>query len=312
MVPGGRGRKGGLDASLREELRSLDIDGLALDAPAGEVTAFRCGGPADAVVRVGDLESWGRLLAWCRDRKVAVLPLGHGCGVVIRRSGVVGVVVSTRGLSGIERLADAAADDSRVRLRARAGATCEALARMAAREGAGEWGPLVGIGGTVGGLLARHWPDVRARVVAVGLLGDRGRVRVRDAEELGDKLPLPGRTALAWATFAFPPAEEQQRLDGDRITTDGAAVAEPDDRGKIRLFRELDGGQGPGEVLADLGVCGIRLRGVAIDDRDPNLAINLGDGVAEDLDQLARYVKRRARESAGVELEEAFRFVGKK
>jgi UDP-N-acetylenolpyruvoylglucosamine reductase len=80
----------------------------------------------------------------------------------------------------------------------------------------------------------------------------------------------------------------------------------------MRLFRDLKDGRKPGEVLADLGLCGIRLRGVTIDDRDPNRAINRGEGSAEDLQQLAQYVKRRASESAGVELEEAYRLIGKK
>jgi UDP-N-acetylmuramate dehydrogenase len=312
MVPALRGRKGGLDASLRAELLALEIGGVALDEPVGPYTAFSSGGPADAVALVSDLDDWGRLLAWCRGRKVAVTQLGWGCGVVVRDPGIVGVVVSTRALDRLEPVAAAGEGDARVRVRAEAGAPVKELVRWAAAAGVEPQEGLADADGTVGGLLCRFWPALRRYVVTVGLLGDRGRVRVRDAAELGERLPLPGRTALAWATFAFPVAKGATLFEDGRFTTNGAVTAEPAVRGKMRLFRDLKDGRKPGEVLAGLGLCGIRLRGVTIDDRDPNRAINRGEGSSEDLQQLAQYVKRRASESAGVDLEEAYRLIGKK
>ncbi len=312
MVRDVRGRKGGLDAALRAELRALEIDGLGVDEPVGPCTAFSCGGPADAVARVTDLDDWARLLAWCRGHKVAVTHVGWGCGVVVRDSGIVGVVVSTRAMDRLEPVEAVETGESRARIRAEAGVPVRELVRWVAAAGAEPSESLAEVDGTVGGLLSRFWPEVRQHVVAVGLLGDRSRVRVRDAAELGDRLPLPGRSALAWATFAFPVARGETLFEDERFTTDGARTADPGARGKMRLFRDLKDGRKPGEVLADLGLCGIRLRGVTIDDRDPNQAINRGEGSAEDLQQLAQYVKRRASESAGVELEEAYRLIGKK
>lgn len=302
---------GVLDEALRVELGALDVGPVALDEPLERWTAFRTGGPADAWIRIPDTERWGRLLAWCRERKVPVTHVGRGCGLVVRRGGIRGVVIGTGGVRRVTRVDGDSVAEGVLRVRADAGARVASVLQAAADAGAVGLEVTSEPAGTIGGLLRRSWARVMPRVVAVGLLGDRGKVRVRGRGEIGDKLPLPGRTAVAWATFEFERDDGETLFDARRFTSAESGDPEREERGKMRLFRDpLD--QSASALLDGLGVRGIRLRRVAIDEADPNRAWNLGGGSAGDLRQLVRYVRERAARGAGVELEEAFRVIGKK
>lgn len=298
-----------MNEALRGELGALDVGEVVFDESLAPHTAFRTGGPVEARIHVPDVERWGRLLAWARQRKVPVIHLGRGCGLLVRGTGLAGLAITTRQLSGLRRVEDEA--DGSIRIRAEAGTSLREIAAMAAREGAGDLDEWVGCEGTVGGALRRCWPRMRPRTVAVGLLGDRGRPRMRSREEIGELLRLPGRTAVAWATLEFPVRSGESLFDDRRFTMDDATVKRGENRGTIRLFLDPEG-EVASSILADLGVRGIRLREVAIDDRDPNRARNLGEGTTEDLQQLVEYVQKRASQRGGVDLAQAFRIVGKK
>lgn len=298
-----------MNEALRGELGALDVGEVAFDESLAPQMAFRTGGPVDARVAVPDVERWGRLLAWARQRKVPVAHLGRGCGLLVRGTGLAGLAVTTFHLTGLARVEDEA--DGSIRIRAEAGVPLREIAGMAAREGAGDLDEWVGSEGTVGGALRRCWPRMRPWVAVVGLLGDRGRIRMRSREEIGERLRLPGRTAVAWATFAFPVRSGESLFDDRRFTMDIAAVKSGENRGTIRLFLDPEG-EDASTILGGVGVRGIRLRDVAIDVRDPNRARNLGEGTTEDLQQLVEYVQKRASQRGGVDLGQAFRIVGKK
>jgi len=292
---------------LREELGTLDVGEVLFDEPLARHISFRTGGAIDALVTVPDVERWGRLLAWSRGNKVPLVHLGQGRGLVVRSTGLDGVAVSTRLVNQVTREEEATS----IRVRAGAGAPVLGLAGAAAHAGAGGLEPWVGSEGSVGGLLRRSWPAVRPWVASVALLGDRGKVRIRTPDEIGERLRLPGRTAVAWASFDFGPRTGEALFDDGRFTMDGAAVRDREDRGTVRLFNAPEG-EDPALVLGDLGVRGIRLREVAIDEGDPNRASNRGEGTTEDLWQLVQYVRQRASQRGGVELTPAFRILGKK
>lgn len=58
-----------------------------------------------------------------------------------------------------------------------------------------------------------------------------------------------------------------------------------------------------GELVGEVGLCGLRLRGVRIGVREPNSIVNLGDGSAADIRVLQRLVRDRVKQQLGVELQ---------
>lgn len=84
------------------------------------------------------------------------------------------------------------------------------------------------------------------------------------------------------------------------------------ERGKDRLFRDPDLGSGASRLLADSGAGGIRLRGVRLDEHDPNVVVHLGGATAADVLALADWLKREVHGRTGVQLELAISVVGRR
>ncbi len=298
-----------LDDALRRELVDLEAGAVHLDAPLGPWTSFGAGGPAEAVVEVGDGEGLGRLVRWCQRRRIPLTVLGRGCGTVVRSGGLWGVVAVTTALDGLRRTDDGGRGAGG-RLLAGAGVRPAELVRLATAEGLGGVHELSGVDGTVGGLLRRHWPRIRPLVASVAVVGPSGRIRSRDAADAGrgGALDLPGRSAVAWAVFDLPPAGTAP-VEPDPTPTPSGRSGGDRPGGRVRLFADPEG-QRASEVLAGLDLHGIRLREVVIDPDDANVAVNRGRGTAADLRRLADYLKKTASASCGVDLVERFEIVG--
>jgi len=300
-----------LDEARRSALLQLDVGEPLFDEPLARWTSFGCGGPADALVRVRDVAELARLMNWCRAEKIKVTVLGSGRGVAIRGGGLDGVtVVSTAVDTVAEIQQDDSCPDSRAAFVADAGVSLARLAEFAAEQGACAPQCMVHSLGTVGGAVRRRFTELAEHVDAVLMVTDRGKASEMRIEELGEvegAFPVKRRWAIAGARFCFPRSGD---LFAGLPMNEGVELPEGA-AGKIRLFDDPEDSTAS-EVLDSVSTRGIRLRDVAIDDEDPNLAINLGEGTINDLQLLTKYVKKRAAKGAGIELRQAYRVNGKK
>jgi len=248
---------------------------------------------------------------------VPVTTLGGGHGLVVREGGIAGVTVVTSRLDRVGTLDEPGWVDAAWTVLA------EALRAPEEPEGQGTTLVQAGVGldrldglpdgllpdaeaagGTLGGVLRRAGGDLRERVAAVAVVGDRARTRALTGERIdtgGNRLQVPRRAGIAAVAWR----------GGLKSTIGGEPPGEEEVHGKIRLFRDPEGTPAA-SVLESLDVSGIRLREVVIDPTDPNRAVNRGEGTATDVVTLAKYLKKRASADAGVALVEAFRVIGKK
>jgi UDP-N-acetylmuramate dehydrogenase len=299
-----------IDGPRREALLALDVGEVRFAEPLAAWTALHIGGPAEALVRPRDTDGWGRVLNWCRQQKILVTTIGTGLGLVVREGGVRGVTVVTAGLDRVGTLEQPGWSDAgwdalagAVGKEKTAGAPVSTLAQagvpLACLEGVG---PVAG--GTIGGALRRVGGELRDRLAAVAVVGDRGRTRVLVGDQIdvsGNRLQIPrraGLVAVAWRGAV-------------KTTIDPVAGSSDGDSGKIRLFRDPEGTTAS-SVVQSLDLQGIRLREVVIDPEDPNQIGNKGGGTATEVVALARYLKERAAKDAGVKLVECYRVIGKK
>lgn len=300
-----------MDDARRAALVQLDVGEVWFDEPLARWTSFGCGGPAEALVRAQDAEGLARVMNWCRSEKVKVHVLGRGRGVAIRGGGLDGVtVVSTAVDEVVEQGGGEPRPDAQAAFEAGAGATLAQVAASAAAHGASAPRSFTESRGTVGGAIRRRYDRLAAHLDAVFLVTDRGKSVEKGIAELGDvdgAFPLKQRWAISGARFSFPRTGDLFAglpMDDSGALPEGAV-------GKIRLFVDPEESTAT-EVLDSVATRGIRLRDVAIDEADPNLAINLGEGTVNDLQLLTRYVVKRAIEGAGIELGQAYRVSGKK
>lgn len=300
-----------MDEVRRAALVQLDVGEVVFDEPLARWTSFGCGGPAEALVRARDAEGLAKLMSWCRSEKVKVTVLGRGRGVVIRGGGLDGVAVVCTGVDEVtEDEGGTPCPADRAAFVAGAGVSLARLAASAADKGASAPQSFAASRGTVGGVIRRRYDQLAEHLDAIHLVTDRGKRVEKGIAELGEiegSFPLKRRWAIAGARFCFPrtgdlfaglPMDDHEELPGGAV-------------GKLRLFDD-PGESSASEVLDSVATRGIRLRDVAIDEGDPNVAVNLGEGSVNDLQLLTRYVVERAIKGAGIELGQAYRVHGKK
>jgi len=304
-----------IEGEVRQQLLDLQVGEVRFDETMADWTAFGCGGPADALVLVDDVQGWGRLLSWCREHKVPVATVGQGRGMAVRSGGFHGVVVVTALHGRVDRadqradlsLPDVVRDEDLV---VEAGVRMIDLGSILTAHGA-ELN--VSDVGTLGGTVRRCWLALREQVTAVGVLGDRGKIRWRVAEDVNaDIFPVKQRQAIALVVFRPATLPSASLFSGSAASTMDDCRNVPDwVDGKLRIFLDT-ADTAASDVLDVLGVRGIRLRNVAIDEVDPNVAVNLGGGTVQDLGLLAKYLAERAEKEAGTELGQAYKVSGKK
>jgi UDP-N-acetylmuramate dehydrogenase len=282
---------------------------LGENAPLAPITWFRVGGPAEIMFRPADVEDLATFLA-AKPADIPVTVIGVASNLLARDGGVPGVVVRLgRGFVEI------AAEGGEVR--AGAGALDLNVALTCQQAGIAGLEFLSGIPGTVGGGLrmnagayGREFKDVLVEAVALDPRGARHRL-------------APGALGLSYRHCALPEdwifiaarfagAREESAAIAARMAEIQAA------REASQPIRARTGGSTfanpPGhkawELIDRAGCRGLRRGGAMVSEMHANFLINTGGATAAELEALGEDVRRRVRETSGVELEWEIRRIG--
>ncbi|MFO1152971.1 MAG: UDP-N-acetylmuramate dehydrogenase [Rhodospirillales bacterium] len=270
------------------------------------VTWFRVGGPAEVVFRPVDEDDLAQFLA-AKPADVPVTVLGVGSNLLVRDGGVPGVVVRLgRGFAGI--------DASGARIVAGAGALDLNVALTARDAGIGGLEFLSGVPGTMGGALrmnaGAYGRETRDVVVSARLLDRAGNRQLLANADLGFgyrhcgvardaifvEATLEGE-ADAPATIAARMAAIREAREGSqpiRARTGGSTFANPE--------AAQAAGRKAWQLIDDAGCRGLRRGGAQVSEHHCNFLINTGAATAADLEGLGEEVRRRVRETSGVDL----------
>ncbi|MFM2043347.1 MAG: hypothetical protein RLY86_1923 [Pseudomonadota bacterium] len=282
---------------------------LAADAPLGPLTWFRVGGKADVLFRPADEEDLAAFLAGC-PADIPVTVIGVASNLLVRDGGVRGVVVR---LGGPFASVTVAGD----RIEAGAGALDLTVAMTAQEAGLAGLEFLSGIPGTIGGAVRMNGGAYGGEVVDViastdGIARDGSR-----HSWTKDGLGLTYRHCAVGEDVIFTRAvftgragdrdairtriEEIQKARSDsqpiRARTGGSTFANPD-------------GHKAWQLIDAAGCRGLTIGGAQMSEKHCNFMLNLGDATAADLEMLGETVRRRVRETSGVELRWEIRRIG--
>ncbi|MCK6529484.1 FAD-binding protein [Myxococcota bacterium] len=320
----------GLDALARSELLEIDPGEVLFDEPMSARTGIGIGGPADAFVRVRDVESLRGLLAWCRRSRARALVMGEGAGLLVADAGI-GVVIALGEAFGVIESSPAGGDapegdaggkvsaPGEARVRAGAGARLADVLAFGRERGLSGLEALAGLPGTVGGALAMgaggRGGGLPTAVASVTWLTTRGRLEEvpREALDFGaGGLAVPEGHVIVAAELLLRPSSPERVGAAMEAAAARRAGSEPKGvRAAGGVFRDPAMGEPAGEVIERLGLRGIRIRGARISEVHGNWVVNEGGATARDVLLLMDYVRDRARREAGVELVDALRVVGR-
>jgi UDP-N-acetylmuramate dehydrogenase len=278
-------------------------------APLKDLVWFRAGGPAEILFRPADAEDLAAFL-YARSPDTHVSVVGVGSNLLVRDGGIPGVVVrlpASLGKISIEG----------TRVRAGAAALDAAVARAAADAGIGGLEFLRGIPGTVGGALkmnagcyGREIKDILVEATAVNGKGDKLTLPAKDMGFVYRKAQVPEDLIFVEAVF------EGAKDDPAAVKARMEALVEQ--RESTQPVRSRTGGSTfknpPGqkawELIDKAGCRGLAHGAAQVSEKHCNFLINTGDAAASDIEALGEEVRRRVRETFGVELEWEIKRVG--
>lgn len=284
---------------------------VTADAPLAPYTWFRVGGPAEALASPADEDDLALLMA-ALPPGIPITIIGVGSNLIVRDGGVRGVVVrlGAKGFGAVEALSDCVVSAGAAALDAQ-------VARAAAEAGIGGLAFLRGVPGSVGGALrmnaGAHNGEIRDVFVEARAILRDGARRIFANAEMGFAYrhsEAPEDAIFTRATLKGRPGE-QSAIEAEmaRITA-AREVSQP--------IREKTGGstfKNPGghkawRLIDAAGCRGLRLGGAEVSTMHCNFLINRGEATAAQIEALGEEVRRRVKETSGVELEWEIKRIG--
>lgn len=282
---------------------------LTANAPLAPAIWFRAGGPAQVLFEPADTDD----LAYALGALPADLPvtvIGLGSNLIVRDGGVPGLVV---------RLGKAfsAISVEGTRIRAGAGAADVKVARATAEAGLGGLSFLRGIPGAIGGALrmngGAYGGEVKDVLVSCRAVGRDGRVREIAAADMGftyRHCAVPDDLIFTEALFEGVPGDREAiAAEMDRITASREATQPVKSRTGGSTFKNPDGHKA-WQLVDAAGCRGLTLGRAQVSELHTNFLLNLGGATAAEIEGLGEEVRRRVRETSGVELQWEIRRIG--
>lgn len=290
--------------------RLPDLRGrLTANAPLAPAIWFRAGGPAQVLFEPADTDD----LAYALGALPADLPvtvIGLGSNLIVRDGGVPGLVV---------RLGKAfsAISVEGTRIRAGAGAADVKVARAAAEAGLGGLSFLRGIPGAIGGALrmngGAYGGEVKDVLVSCRAVGRDGHVREIAAADMGftyRHCAVPEDLIFTEALFEGVPGDREAiAAEMDRITASREATQPVKSRTGGSTFKNPDGHKA-WQLVDAAGCRGLTLGRAQVSELHTNFLLNLGGATAAEIEGLGEEVRRRVRETSGVELQWEIKRIG--
>jgi UDP-N-acetylmuramate dehydrogenase len=280
------------------------------DEPLKRYTAWKIGGPADALLEPKTVEELVEAVNTARDNDVPVTVLGGGTNVLVRDGGIRGLTIRLA-----KSLTDITIDSTSVT--ADAGVLYPLLANTTAAKGLAGLEFATGIPGTVGGAVfmnaGAYGSETREVLVWADVFRDGEVVRMENSE-----LDLSYRHSILhhhpdWvvlrARYDLVPGDPEELKARIKTFRAQRMNGSPNRPSCGSTFKRPEN-DFPGRVIEEAGLKGTRIGGIEVSPVHANYLVNLGGGTAEDALQLIEHVRATVRERLGVELEAEVRVVG--
>jgi UDP-N-acetylmuramate dehydrogenase len=280
------------------------------DEPLKRYTAWKIGGPADALLEPKDADELIEAVERAREHGVPVTVLGGGTNVLVRDGGIRGLTIRlAKSLTGVEIV-----DRS---VTAEAGVLYPVLANVTAGRGLRGLEFATGIPGTVGGAVymnaGAYGGETKDVLDWAYVFRDGEVVRMGNADlELSYRRSIlhdhSGWFVLQAGYTLAPgdPGELKARIKEFRAQRMKGSPNRPSCGSTFKR----PPGDFPGRVIEKAGLKGTRVGQVEVSPVHANYLVNLGGGTAKEALELIEIVREIVRERLGIELEPEVRVVG--
>jgi UDP-N-acetylmuramate dehydrogenase len=280
------------------------------DEPLKRYTAWKIGGPADALLEPGSIEELIEATERAREHGVPVTILGGGTNVLVRDGGIRGLTIRlAKSLRNVEV--------EGTRVTADAGVLYPVLANTTADRGLSGLEFATGIPGTVGGAVYMNAGAYGSETTEVldwaDVFRDHRVVRMENRElDLSYRHSAmhdnPGWVVLR-AGYTLVPGDTTELKNRIKEFRAQRMNGSPNRPSCGSTFKRPQG-DFPGRVIEAAGLKGTRVGRIEVSPVHANYLVNLGGGTAQEALELISLVRQKVSERLGVELEPEVRIIG--
>jgi len=282
---------------------------LLPNEPLAPLTWFRVGGPAQVLFMPEDEADLADLLKHLPS-DIPVTVVGLGSNLIVRDGGVPGVVVRLgRGFSEVTV--------EGTRIRAGTAMPDVRVARAAQEAGLAGLAFLRGIPGAIGGALrmngGAYGRETKDALIEARGVDRGGNVRVFTNAEMHYSYRhcgAPDDIIFTEALFAGTPGDPAAiAAEMDKITQSREATQPIKSRTGGSTFKNPPG-QKAWQLIDAAGCRGLKVGDAQVSEMHCNFLINLGAATAADIETLGETVRKRVKETSGVELDWEIKRIG--
>jgi UDP-N-acetylmuramate dehydrogenase len=280
------------------------------DEPLKRYTAWKIGGPADALLEPKSVEDLISATEKAREHDVPVTILGGGTNVLVRDGGIRGLTIRLA-----KSLRDVEIEGTNVT--ADAGVLYPVLANTTAGRGLSGLEFATGIPGTVGGAVYMNagaygsetievldWADIFRNHEVTRMIN-----RDLDLSYRHSALHEHPDWVVLRAGYTLTPGDPTELKARIREFRAQRMNGSPNRPSCGSTFKRPPG-DFPGRVIEAAGLKGTRVGNIEVSPVHANYLVNLGGGTAEDALALIELVRETVRERLGIELESEVRVIG--
>jgi UDP-N-acetylmuramate dehydrogenase len=294
--------------TLLDALSRSDIGPVRFAAPLSEQTTWRIGGPADLLVEPERIEQVARVIGFARRHALPLVVIGQGSNLLFDDAGVHGIVLKIG-----DRLARVAIDGDRIL--AEGGAWVPGLAFRAMRAGLAGLEHIIGIPGTLGGLVIMNGGSQRKgigeNVHRVWIVDRDGEQAVLNQAEcrfsyrhsaLQETGAVVVKVELVCGRDA-PHRIRQAMLADLRERRRKFPRKQPNCGSVFLSTAEMHSSVGPpGQIIEQAGLKGCRIGGAEVSLQHANFIVNLGGATSADVLALIARIRSVVRLKIAFEL----------
>ncbi|MCF8024422.1 MAG: UDP-N-acetylmuramate dehydrogenase [Desulfobacteraceae bacterium] len=312
-----------LTDAFKKTLMDRFNERVEFDVPMAGHTSLRVGGPADALATPADTYELTGLLAMLIKTGVPWFVLGGGTNLLVRDSGIRGVVISLR--PGFSDIAAVDSDQDAVAVHAGAGARLSALCRYALANNLAGMNFALGIPGSVGGAVIMNAGTENGAIESV--LSSIEVLHVPDQKEIICRRALLfNYRGLVWdssiiaksgyepivlaASFELAPADPRTQAAEAETLRARRKQRQPAGFSAGCVFKNPSADAPAGYLIDQAGLKGTRIGDAQVSEVHANFIVNLGRAGATDILRLMDIVREKVLHEYGVELEPEIRTVG--
>jgi len=313
-----------LDSDSKKWLKSRFHNNVKFDELMSKHTSLRVGGPAEAFVAPENIKALKALVTWSWQKKIPYLIIGNGTNLLVKDSGINGVVIVLTKCPKTISQTDINTDW--VIVTAMAGVRMQTLCSFAMERGLEGMNFAIGIPGTVGGGIMMNagtsYGSMESVLESINILLPTGQVRKIKKEKL-----YFAYRKLSW---------NKEHIDvnrGQQIILDGCFRLHPSDPEKLKkeakkiletrrqsqptslpsagcFFKNPASGKTAGELIEAAGLKGKSIGGAKISLKHANFIINHHKASAADFLALMELVEEAVLKMFNIYLKREVKVVG--